>query len=151
MRGPDRAAPRPAFRGSRGFTMIELLIVMCIIAILTAIAIPSYREYVRRSNRSDAIIALTELANLEEKHYSNELAYTTTISDLGYDNFSPDGHYSLTIGNSANVDYILTATAASSSQKDDAPCQEFTLNSFGQRGAENGDGDDTSNECWNRR
>lgn len=134
----------------RGFTLIELLIVVAVIAILMAIAAPMYRDFVVRSNRSDAIIALTELANLQEKHYSNEMAYTTTIADLSYPNTSPEGFYSLAISTSATVDYTLTATPVGQQLQDDDTCQAFTLNSFGQRSAEDGDGNDTAQECWNR-
>lgn len=141
---PIHAAPQ------RGFTLIELLIVVAVIAILTAIAVPMYRDFVVRSNRSDAIIALTELANLQEKHYSNEMAYTTTISDLNYPNTSPEGLYSLEITTNATVDYTLTARPVGQQLQDDDTCGEFTLNSFGQRSAEDSDGNDTSQQCWNR-
>lgn len=134
----------------RGFTLVELLIVVAVIAILMAIAAPMYRDFVVRSNRSDAIIALTELSNLQEKHYSNEMAYTTTISDLSYPNTSPEGFYSLAISTGAAVDYTLTATPVGQQLQDDDTCRELTLNSFGQRSAEDSDGNDTSQQCWNR-
>lgn len=134
-----------------GFTLIELLIVVAVIAILTSIALPMYRDFVIRSNRTDAIIALTELANLQEKHFSNELRYTTTISELNYPSVSPNDMYDLSITTSATADYTLTAVpAAGESQTDDDTCQQFTLNSFGQQGALNDGGADTAQECWNR-
>ncbi|MBS1269069.1 MAG: Fimbrial protein [Gammaproteobacteria bacterium] len=134
----------------RGFTLIELLIVVTVIAILTAIAVPMYRDFVVRSNRSDAIIALTELANLEEKYYSNELAYTTTIADLSYPATSANDYYELNITSSASVDYILTATPLGQQLAEDNACQQFSLNSFGQRGAVDGGANDTTQECWRR-
>ena len=54
-----------------GFTLIEVIIVMAIIAILTAIAFPSYQNYIIRSSRSAAQTELLELANLQEKIYLN--------------------------------------------------------------------------------
>jgi type IV pilus assembly protein PilE len=133
-----------------GFTLIELMIVVAVIAVLTAIAVPMYRDFVVRSNRSDAIISLTELANLQEKHYSNEMAYTTTLADLSYTNTSPEGFYSLGITTSATVDYTLTATPVGQQFQDDETCRQFTLNSFGQRSAQDSGGNDTSQQCWNR-
>jgi len=134
----------------RGFTIIELLIVVAVIGVLAAIAMPMYRDYVVRANRSDAIIALTELANLQEKFYSNEFSYTSTISDLNYPTVSPEGWYQLSVTTGAVVDYTLTATPAGTQDTDDDTCQQFTLNSFGQRAAEDGGGNDTTQECWNR-
>jgi type IV pilus assembly protein PilE len=137
-------------KSQRGFTLVELMIVLVIIAALVGFALPAYRDYVVRSNRVEAMVALTELANLEEKHFSNELAYTTTLSDLDYPQFTPDDHYQLSISNSANLDYILTATPRNQQLADDNSCQQFTLNSLGQRSARDTNGNDTTQECWSR-
>jgi len=137
-------------QNGRGFTLVELLIVVAVIGLLAAIAVPMYRDFVVRSNRSDAIISLTELANLQEKHFSNELAYTSTLADLNYSTTSPEGLYQLSITTGATTDYTLTATPIGTQASDDATCQQFTLNSFGQRGAVDDGGNDTSQECWSR-
>lgn len=137
-------------RHQRGFTLIELLIVIVVIGILAAIAIPNYRDFVVRSNRSDAIIALSELANLEEKFFSNQLRYTTTIALLNYSTISANNLYNLNIANSATIDYNLFAVPRDQQFQDDTTCRQFVLNSFGQRTAVNSNGDDTSQQCWNR-
>lgn len=133
-----------------GFTLIELMIVVAVIAILVSIVVPMYRDYVVRSNRSDAIIALTELANLQEKHYSNELAYTTTLAALGYPATTANDFYSLNITTGSTVDYNLVATPLGRQFQDDPTCRRLSLNSFGQRAARDSGGNDTSQECWNR-
>lgn len=133
-----------------GFTLIELMIVVAVIAILVSIVVPMYRDYVVRSNRSDAIIALTELANLQEKHYSNELAYTTTLSELGYPSTTANDFYTLNITTGATVDYNIIATPLGQQFQDDPTCRRLSLNSFGQRAARDTGGNDTSQECWNR-
>lgn len=133
-----------------GFTLIELLIVLAVIAILGAIALPMYRDYVVRTNRTDAIISLTELANLQEKYFSNELAYTSTLSDLNYSATSPEGWYQLSISTGGTTDYTLTATPIGTQDTDDPTCQQFTLNSVGQRSAVDGGDSDTTQTCWNR-
>lgn len=137
-------------QSKQGFTLIELLIVVAVIGLLTAIAVPMYRDYVVRSNRSDAIISLTELANLQEKHFSNELAYTSTLSDLNYSTTSPEGLYQLSITTTGTTAYTLTAQPIGTQDRDDSTCQQFTLNSFGQRSAVDAGGTDTSQQCWNR-
>ena len=58
-----------------GFTLIELVIVVSIIGILSAIAFPSYQEYVVRSNRAMAAACLTEIAQSMERYYSGGLTY----------------------------------------------------------------------------
>jgi len=64
----------------RGVTLIELVVVMIIVGILTAIAVPSYRSYVLRSQRSDAKDALLALATQQEKHYLQCNTYATAIA-----------------------------------------------------------------------
>lgn len=60
-------------KGARGFTLIELVIVLLIIGILAAIAIPSYNSYIAKAARNDAKSAMLELAQVEERFYSNQV------------------------------------------------------------------------------
>jgi len=71
-------------RVSRGFTLIELVVAMVIAAILAAIAIPSYSNYVRKGRRADAKSALLDLASLEERYFTTNNVYSATPTDLGY-------------------------------------------------------------------
>jgi type IV pilus assembly protein PilE len=92
-----------------GFTLIELMIVVVIIGVLTAIAYPSYTKYTAQSRRSDAQIALTQAAALQERFYSDCSYYAqslggtrscgTGVGDgtLGYTTTSPGGYYNLTL------------------------------------------------------
>ncbi|MGA8260305.1 MAG: type IV pilin protein [Arenicellales bacterium] len=142
------ACIRPPGARRRGFTLIELMIVLAVIAVLTAIALPAYRDYVVRSNRSDAVVALTELANLEEKYYSNNLSYTTAFDALSYPQSSPNDFYALSIATGTTVGYTLTAKPKGTQKKEDKACQKLILNSFGQRSATDSGGGDTSQKCW---
>lgn len=143
---------------SRGFTLIELMITLAIAAILTAVAVPSYRQYVMRTNRTDATAALLQLAANQERFYVQNNTYA---SDDLLDDAPPDGLgfpgterglYDIALapnGGGYPNGFIITATATSGeSQEHDGACQTFTLNEQGQRGALDGDGADNTDTCW---
>ena len=69
---------------SRGFTLVELMVVIVIASILMAIAIPSYKNSIRKSRRTDAKTALLDLAGREERFMSTNGSYTTSFANLGY-------------------------------------------------------------------
>lgn len=68
----------------RGFTLIEMMIVLAIIAILAAIAYPAYSRYAYRARRDDGKNLLMHIATAEERHYSTYNQYTDDLTDLGY-------------------------------------------------------------------
>ncbi|TAM96008.1 MAG: prepilin-type N-terminal cleavage/methylation domain-containing protein [Rhodanobacteraceae bacterium] len=65
---------------SRGFTLIELMIVVAIIAILAAIAYPTYINYITKTRRAAATACLSEYANYMERFYTTNLSYNTDNS-----------------------------------------------------------------------
>ena len=67
-------------RKQRGVTLMELMTVVAIIGILTSIAYPSYRAQVRRSNRTEARVALEQTAGALEKCYTRYMAYNDTAN-----------------------------------------------------------------------
>ena len=68
------------YRGQRGFTLIELMIVVAVIGILAAVAFPSYRQYIIRASRVEAQAELLELASLQEKIFLNSNGYTVSVT-----------------------------------------------------------------------
>lgn len=110
---------------SYGFTLIELMVVVVILAIVVGIAYPSYRNYMTQTRRSDAQSILTQVSQMQEKFFSNCSRYTMTMNagtvsacdGLGYANTSsPDGHYQVTIAGttiagSGSIATAFTATA----------------------------------------
>jgi type IV pilus assembly protein PilE len=66
-----------------GFTLIELMIVVAIIGILGAIALPSYKAYVIKSNRSSAQAFMQDIANREKQYFLDARAYASTLAALG--------------------------------------------------------------------
>jgi len=125
------------------------LIILAVVAVLTAIAIPSYRDYVLRSGRSEALTALKDLSRLEEDYRSNQLAYTGTLSVLNYPTVTPNGLYQLQISTSTTTRYTLQATAIGS-QLADKTCRTFTLTGMGEETAVDSGGSDSGHQCWKR-
>jgi len=84
----------------RGFTLIELMVVVAIVGILSAIAYPSYTDYIVRSNRADGQEKIAEVLFEQERFQTRRRRYTVDLTDLGYDSaanvVSDDGNYLLT-------------------------------------------------------
>lgn len=136
-------------RRIRGFTLIELMIVLAVIAILTAIAIPAYSQWVEKSRRQDAEAALVELANYMERFYSNNGGYVDAAGNaptLPYTTTPKGGsnvYYTLALTNVTETTYKLTATPKNS-QADD-PCGTLSITQSGVQGAS---GAMSADECW---
>jgi type IV pilus assembly protein PilE len=119
-------------RFSAGFTLLELMIVVVIIAILVAIAVPTYRQYVLRGHRTDATRTLQDLSSRQENYYFSNNRYTTTLADLGATSSIAGPYFTVGIASASTTDYVVQATAVGS-QAQDAGCLTFDLHRSGQR------------------
>ena len=149
-----------SYRRSAGFTLVELMIALTIIAVLAAIAIPMYSKQVQKSRRVDARTAVTDLAGREERYLSTAGSYTTVAANLGYTALPVvvgSGYYTLSVNVpvvAAGVQPTYTAIAtvvAGSTQIADGACQYFSVDNTGKQfsSATNAGGADTSTTCWN--
>jgi type IV pilus assembly protein PilE len=123
-----------AVKLSRGFTLIELMIAVAIIGILSAIAIPSYQQYVLRANRADAEAILLETAQAMERYYTTNNTYnggvvTSAVSPKGAAGSAVKYNISFTATPTATA-YTVQAVRANA-QVNDATCGDLTLTNTG--------------------
>ena len=127
-----------------GFTLIELMIVVAVIAVLAAIAIPNYSEHVRKSHRAQAKADLAEYMQLAERYHTVNNTYVGF--GLPNDQTPREGGaawYTLEISPDATASTItIVATAAGGQLKD--KCGNLSLSQAGEKGASKGDLAD----CW---
>jgi type IV pilus assembly protein PilE len=134
---------------TQGFTLIELMIVIAIIGIVAAIAVPSYNAQMQKTRRADAKSCLVDAAQRQEDFYYTNNVYTATLTNLGFAagtvNCGDDANYTLAVTiNGTGSTYLLTATRANA-QTGDTLCGNFTLSSTGVKGET---GTLTAADCW---
>jgi len=142
-------------KSARGMTLVELMVVMLIVGILSAIAVPSYRNYVLRVNRTDAKVGLTNAAQSLERCFTRYNSYTAGDAGSGCPVVFPidvprDASggaitYRITANRAANT-FTLTATPQNR-QADDAACSAFVFDSQGNQTVS---GTTPAKDCWTR-
>jgi type IV pilus assembly protein PilE len=140
-------------RGQHGFTLLELMITVAIVAILTAVALPSYREQVMKTHRADARQELLRLATAQERFYTNCNIYAKTLNGdqatcagLGAAKSTIDsenGFYEISLAGDG-TQYTLTATPQNGQNKD-LKCGKLSLTDAGVKGATGTLG---AADCW---
>lgn len=126
---------------TRGFTLIEVMIVVAILGILAAIAIPQYTEYIRNARRADAQAVLMELAQEAERHYTRLNTYTGyTVSAATTSRASAFYQFTESIP-SGGQSLLITATPTGAQTGD--RCGALSINNLGVRAP-------ATAGCWNR-
>jgi type IV pilus assembly protein PilE len=135
--------------GSRvhGFTLIELMITVAVIGILSAVALPSYKSYVLRSRRAEAMASLSQAQTAIERCYAANFSYAPPTACPAPTSPSPNGFYTITASSSATT-YTLTATAAGS-QVADTTCNTMMIDQAGQMTALDS-ANNAQMTCWKR-
>ena len=127
-------------------TLMELMVVVVIIGILTAIAFPNYRDFVARAKRSEAKAALLKIATNQERFYLQNSTFTTDMTMLGFqaDPYISDSEsYSITVTAADASDYTARATYRFDDAENDK-CGWWEINGRGVKTS------DPENDCWTR-
>lgn len=146
-----------------GFTLIEVMIVAAIVAILAAIAYPSYQDSVRKSRRADAKAVMVEAAQLMERRFTAESCYDNPCDSgiapvallAGLTSIprneanAANRSYTIALGGVTRNAYTLTATPQNAQAPD--KCKVLTLNQNSVRTADaKAANDPLTLECWGR-
>lgn len=137
---------------SKGFTLIELMIVVVIVAILAALAYPNYAKYAFRSRRTEGQSFLSQVAAAEERYFTTFNKYTSNImgaspGGLGFvtNASQPGGYYTVQVSGlgAASVTYTLTATPIGVQANDQ--CANLTIDNLGNKAYA---GTTNNGNCW---
>ena len=129
-----------------GFTLIEIMIVVAIIGILTAIALPNYDEYVRRGHRADARAGLQQAQLWMERAATANGVYPTTLSSALTWQGDTSKRYVIGLKDTSTADAFTLEATPNAGDK----CGTFTLTNSGVRGIENQASGITTSDCWTK-
>lgn len=131
---------------SAGFTLIEIMITVGILAIIAAVAFPAYQSQALKSKRADGIAMLVDVAAKQERYLVDHAVYTSDMTKLGYSASpvaSEKGYYKVSaVLSNSDLKYTLTATAQAGQSADE--CGNLLLTSQGQRSWSSS----TATKCW---
>lgn len=119
-----------------GFSLIELLIVVAIVGILSAIAYPSYTQYLIRSGRAEGVSMLLQMMERQENHYRDNLTYAADLSAIGFgssDVESETGKYTVSASTCSTETIRRCVMLTAVGQGRQVGDGDLTLNSRGQR------------------
>jgi type IV pilus assembly protein PilE len=146
--------PMTSRRGSRGFTLIEIVAVLGVAGVLSSLAWPSFQGSLQKARRAEAMMAMAQLQIAQERWYANRGRYGS-LDELRLPARTSAGHYRIVVSEADAQGYVALATA-SGAQAGDRACRQLRLTvaagaSTHDSGAdERFDNDAAANRrCWN--
>jgi type IV pilus assembly protein PilE len=129
----------------RGFTLIELMVTVAVVAILAAIAYPSFLDQVRKSRRSAGKAVLLQTVQNIERFYTLSNSYASAVTSVvgASGVLSENGYYLVTSASATSSTYSLSATPQGGQASD--RCQTLTIDQLAQKGTSSGL---PVSECW---
>lgn len=152
-------------RLATGFTLIEMLITLVVLAILAAVVYPSFLDSIRKGRRSDAVASINAVQQAQERFRANRTSYASSISNgsgdsppgLGLSANSSAGFYTLSLSDTSPLNYTVVATATSGkSQASDTDCVRMAMKvesgtlSYGSAGSSGSIDFTDAKRCWSR-
>jgi type IV pilus assembly protein PilE len=141
-------------RAAAGFTLIEVMVALAVVAITTTIAASTYRKHLRRGHRAQAVQSLLMAATEQEKFHLAHGSYGSRL-DAGVGDDPPGlpvasrtsgGHYTLAVEVATAAEFRVVATATGGQA--DPACRRLSIDESGRRLAENSQGADSAGRCW---
>ena len=132
--------PKISTSGSKGFTLVELLVVIAIISIIAMIAIPMFLNFMKKAKMVEGETALAEVKRLEERYFSDNLQYSNDLSVMGF-NLTGVSYYSISIqlNGAGPPPFLYQATATANLDADpDLDAWVFTLYTDGTSDLQHG-------------
>ncbi|MCW8275817.1 prepilin-type N-terminal cleavage/methylation domain-containing protein [Pseudomonas sp. PCH199] len=131
-------------RSNRGFTLIEIMIVIAIIGIVMTIAMPNFTEYLNKGRRTEVAGLLSEQAQILERFYSQNNVYT------GVTGLSAGNDYYTITPTLTDQAFLLTAVRKAGKSMATDKCGDFTIANTGVRSMVNATAGLTTKDCWGR-
>jgi type IV pilus assembly protein PilE len=152
-----------AIRQNKGFTLIELMVVVAVIGLLSMIAFPSYQEYLAKARRADVRSVLLEAGQWMERHYTENMKYDSNTAGTAVADLFPStlkqspregtSAYTIAVSAAAARTYTLTATRRPGGPMAADKCGDFLITNTGVKGNVNytsafSSAESAASTCW---